>query len=219
MRSARALLYFVLMLFAGFVGPAHAQIDALPEIDRQLRANYPLVSSIKAKDLHMLQAGNQRPIILDVREADEFAVSHLHSAIRVDPDAQLDEVLGSIKAELKGKMVVVYCSVGVRSTELAERIRKGFQQRGVARIANLSEGIFGWHNARLPLISRSKPTPYVHPYDALWGQLLQRRSLARYSLQSAPPPFTISFAQVALSLGLLLAAIAAVLIIRRVRKA
>jgi rhodanese-related sulfurtransferase len=204
----------IIVAVAGLVGPAQAQIGSLPMIDRELRADFPRVASMTAADLRLLQGDEKKPIILDVREPDEFAVSHLQGAIRVDPDAELDDILRSTGPDIKGRTIIFYCSVGVRSTALAERVRTGLKARGAARIVNLSEGIFGWHNANRPLVAGGKPTAFVHPYDKLWGRLLVRRDLVRYSAPSSRAVMAML-----LYLGGMIAGIGAVLVIRRIKKA
>ena len=181
MRFVRQLLLFAIMMIAGLANAANAQTSHLPAIDQELRANFPDVVSIRAAELQALLNGKKRPIILDVREPEEFAVSHIQGAVRIDPDAELDDVLRAIGLDLKGRTIIVYCSVGVRSTRLAERVRERLKSRGVRRIANLSEGIFGWHNAMRPLMRGTQATPYVHPYDVLWGQLLHQQDLTAYA--------------------------------------
>jgi rhodanese-related sulfurtransferase len=180
MRLFRQLLLLLVTIIAGLSHAANAQVSPLQVIDQELRANFPNVASVDAADLQMLMADPQRPIILDVREAKEFAVSHIQDAVRIDPDAELDDVLQTIGPDLKGRAIIVYCSVGMRSTELADRIRAGLKGKGASRIANLSEGIFGWHNAKRPLVRGKQATSYVHPYDALWGQLLRQQNLTAY---------------------------------------
>jgi rhodanese-related sulfurtransferase len=176
----RWLVYLVLMAF-GYSSIAVAQISPLPVIDNELRANFPNVASIKAADLQTLLSNQKRPIILDVRAPEEFAISHLPGAVRIDPGAKIDDVLRAIGQQLNGRDVIVYCSVGLRSTELADRMREGLKAKGAGRIANLSEGIFGWHNANRPLMQGAQATSYVHPYDALWGQLLRQQNLTTYA--------------------------------------
>ncbi len=90
-------------------------------------------------------------------------------------------MLLAIGTDLKGRSVIVYCSVGVRSTQLAERVYDGLKARGASRIANLSEGVFGWHNAKRPLVRDTQASAFVHPYDALWGQFLRRQNLTAYA--------------------------------------
>jgi sterol desaturase/sphingolipid hydroxylase (fatty acid hydroxylase superfamily)/rhodanese-related sulfurtransferase len=175
------LFLFACLMFCALSGVAHAQISPLPVIDSELRANFPKVESIKAADLQNLLDEGKRPIILDIREAEEFDVSHLTGARRVDPDANLEEILRVTGPNLKNQSIIMYCSVGVRSTQLADRLHDALKAKGAGRIANLSQGIFGWHNAKRPLIQGTRATPYVHPYDALWGQLVNQQKLTSYA--------------------------------------
>jgi sterol desaturase/sphingolipid hydroxylase (fatty acid hydroxylase superfamily)/rhodanese-related sulfurtransferase len=168
-------------LIAGSDDHALAQIDPLPVIDQQLRSSFPDVETMNAEALQRRLAQKDPPIILDVREADEFAVSHLKGAVHVDPKAELADVLRAIGPTLGGRDVIVYCSVGVRSTQLAERLRDELKARGIRSVANLAQGIFGWHNAGRPLAQGPHPTPFVHPYNALWGQLVTRQTLTAYT--------------------------------------
>jgi rhodanese-related sulfurtransferase len=181
MRCVRQLLLLAIMMIAVLSNAANAKISSLTVIDQELRANFPDVESIKAAELQTVLSGKERPIILDVREPEEFAVSHIQGAVRMDPDAELDDVLQAIGPHLTGRTVIVYCSVGVRSTQLAERVYKGLKSQGASRVANLSEGIFGWHNAERPLVRDTQASAYVHPYDALWGRLLRRQNLTAYA--------------------------------------
>lgn len=189
MRLFRQVLLLAIAIIAGLSHAANAQISPLPVIDQELRANFPEVGGITAAELQTLLNGEEQPIILDVREAEEFAVSHLQGAVRIDPDAGLDDVLQAIGPDLKGRAIIVYCSVGVRSTQLAARVYEGLKSRGANRVANLSEGIFGWHNAKRPLTRGAQATSYVHPYDALWGLLLRQQDLTAYApvLQETKP--------------------------------
>lgn len=159
----RPTLLFVVLMFVAMVSPAWAQVSALAAIDQELRAHFPKVTSIKAVELEKLMGSKLRPIVIDVWEPEEFAVSRLQGAVRIDPDAELDDVLRAIGPELEDRIIIVYCSVGVRSTELAERVGGGLKSRGVSQIANLSKGIFGWHNATRTLMRGTQKTPYVDP--------------------------------------------------------
>lgn len=181
MRCVRQLLLLAITMIAVLSHAANAKISPLTVIDQELRTNFPDVESIKASELQTVLGGKERPVILDVREPEEFAVSHIQGAVRIDPDAELNDVLLAIGTNLKGRPVIVYCSVGVRSTQLAERVHKGLKFRGASRVANLSEGIFGWHNAKRSLVRDTQASAYVHPYDALWGLLLRRQDLTAYA--------------------------------------
>ncbi|MGL5018949.1 MAG: rhodanese-like domain-containing protein, partial [Luteolibacter sp.] len=107
------------------------------------------------------------PQLLDAREPAEFAVSHLPGAIRVDPEAGAEQVLAKID---KTRPVVVYCSVGYRSSALARRLIKG----GHAETMNLAGSIFKWANEGRPLVREGKPALKVHPYDDNYGSMLRK---------------------------------------------
>ena len=73
---------------------------------------------------------------------------------------------------------MVYCSVGYRSARIADRL----QQAGCDRVYNLEGSIFKWANEKRPLYQSDRPTTIVHPYNPLWGQLLNKRSRASVEL-------------------------------------
>ena len=196
------LLAVLLVLFV-LHGPVSTQANPLQAIDTELRAGYPQIASISAAELEARLDNGEQPALLDVRELEEFAVSHLAGAIRIDPEATPGDVVRAIGSSLAGRDVFVYCSVGVRSTELADRVRVELLRRGATRIANLSEGIFGWHNSGRPLVQGNGATRYVHPYDLFWGQLVAQQDLVAYTpvAPGRQPVGGIGFNESALRLG------------------
>jgi predicted sulfurtransferase len=65
----------------------------------------------------------------------------------------------------------VYCSLGVRSEDIAETLQKA----GYTNIKNLYGGIFNWKNNNLPVVNRQqKPTDSVHVYSKQWGKWLTK---------------------------------------------
>jgi rhodanese-related sulfurtransferase len=114
----------------------------------------------------MAEGEESAPLLLDVRTPEEFAVSHLRGAVRVDPDRSDLEFLRVPKKSV----VVVYCSVGYRSAAFAEAL----EEAGVERVYNLRGGIFAWANEGRPLVRNGAPANAVHPYDAIWGRLLRK---------------------------------------------
>lgn len=82
-------------------------------------------------------------VLVDVREPDEHAReaipgSHLLPLSRFDP-AQLPAH--------KGKVLILHCKSGMRSTEAAKRCLKA----GIADISHMNGGIMGWRAAGLPV--------------------------------------------------------------------
>ena len=45
-------------------------------------------------------------------------------------------------------------------------------QIGFTRVYNLEGSIFKWANEHRPLVDRSGPASVVHPYNRIWGRLL-----------------------------------------------
>lgn len=76
---------------------ANAELDA--KLQRMLRYDVPLVAA-DTLALRLSEARGPKPLLLDVREADEYAVSHLPGAVRVEPGSDLPANLDSARAWL-----------------------------------------------------------------------------------------------------------------------
>ena len=160
----------VLLMTAGAAAAdASSRLEAL---EAQL-AKGATVPSISAQTLAKEHAADAKAVqVFDVREADEFAVSHLPLATLVNPKTSADEFLKALPADLTGKTFVFYCSVGRRSTTLAERVATALQARGAKATYNLTGGIFRWRGLGLPLVSASGPTTEVHSFNIFWKTYL-----------------------------------------------
>lgn len=102
-------------------------------------------------------------VLLDAREASEYMVSHLRGAKNVGYN---DFELKSVSAIPKNADVVVYCSVGKRSEDIALKLKEA----GYTNVRNHWGGIFDWTNRGLPVEnSQGEPVKLVHPYNTLWG--------------------------------------------------
>lgn len=106
-------------------------------------------------------------VFLDAREEQEFDVSHLKEAVWVGyNDFQLARV-----AHLdKDQPMVVYCSVGARSNEIAQLLYND----GFTQVYNLYGGIFSWANHGKDIYNEKGLTDQVHPYDQNWAQWINR---------------------------------------------
>ena len=154
LRRARGALGLLVMGACGAPGLDAVQAD----IDRAL----PDVPQIGAE-----AALTGDPLILDVRTPEEFAVSHLEGAARVDPETSAAAVLAA-HPDAATRPVLLYCSVGWRSSLMADRLRAaGVDAR------NLRGGVFGWRNEGRALVRNGQPTGDVHPYDEAWGRLIE----------------------------------------------
>jgi len=126
-------------------------------------------------------------LLFDVREQSEFDVSHLEGAVRISPDLSGDDFLETYGTLANGKTVVFYCSVGYRSSKMANRVQKEFASADTAKIYNLQGGIFGWHNEQRSLVNRDGATDFVHPYDTSWAGLIERAEQIRYFPEGGAP--------------------------------
>ncbi len=150
------------------------QTVAWPAVKQAIRAEFPGVEQISAAELNeWLASGGEPPALLDVRQEAEYRVSHLRGAVRVDPGGEPRLPAGAGK----DTPIVVYCSVGYRSSALAERLTA----RGFTRVRNLEGSIFEWANQGLPVVRDGREVSQVHPYDRKWERLLDAE-LRAYSV-------------------------------------
>ncbi|GAA4962431.1 rhodanese-like domain-containing protein [Algibacter aquimarinus] len=109
-------------------------------------------------------------ILLDSREEKEFKTSHLQDAICVGYDSFN---LASIQPKLPNKdsKIVVYCSLGIRSEDVAEKLKKA----GYTNVYNLYGGIFEWKNNDLEVLnSQEKTTDSIHTFSKEWSRWLKK---------------------------------------------
>jgi glyoxylase-like metal-dependent hydrolase (beta-lactamase superfamily II)/rhodanese-related sulfurtransferase len=84
-----------------------------------------------------------RPLILDVREPNEYAAYHIPGAVSV-PQCQLASRLEEIPRD---RELLVVCQSGLRSTRATRFLR----QQGYTRATNLRGGSGGWKDHGLPV--------------------------------------------------------------------
>ncbi|MDZ7879379.1 MAG: rhodanese-like domain-containing protein [Saprospiraceae bacterium] len=102
-------------------------------------------------------------IVLDARERREFDVSHLPNAQYCGYDNFDPSVLNGIP---KHKNIVVYCSIGVRSEKIVEKIKA----LGYTQVSNLYGSLFEWVNTGHQVVdSTGNNTRKVHTYSRLWA--------------------------------------------------
>jgi rhodanese-related sulfurtransferase len=132
-----------------------------------VRSEFPGVEHVTSEELkeRLEWSPHWQPVLLDVRTEEEYAVSHLQGAIRVEPGGELDH---EVEALDRSTPIVAYCSVGYRSSQLVERLK----QAGFTDVKNLEGSIFEWANKGYPVERDGKEVRDVHPYDEEWGRLL-----------------------------------------------
>jgi rhodanese-related sulfurtransferase len=116
------------------------------------------------------ELASSNPILLDAREQKEYNTSHIKNAIFVGYDFfKLDSLTPQIPN--KSSEIVVYCSLGIRSEDIAEKLKKA----GFENVKNLYGGIFEWKNSNLPVYnSNEKETDSIHTFSKAWSKWLTK---------------------------------------------
>jgi rhodanese-related sulfurtransferase len=127
----------------------------------------------------MQESEPSRLLILDVREPDEFLVSHLEGAVRIDPDTTSEEFRQIFSGDVAGRTVVAYCSIGERSAVLLERVLGICREMGAQGAFNLRGGIFRWHANGRRLVDKDGASDRVHPLNPVWGMLVAQKGSGR----------------------------------------
>lgn len=142
-----------------------------------IASQFPEIRTIATDSLaeRLSDSTSTEPMLLDARSPEEYAVSHLPGARRIDPEADSFPELDSLSAN---HPVIVYCSVGYRSARVASHL----QRQGFSNVANLQGSIFRWANEGRTVVRDGRPVRAVHPYDSTWGRLLNQ------DLHATAPP-------------------------------
>ena len=163
----RAGLLLVVTLLTACTG----ETPRWSSLELEIKQTFPNVEHISLAEY---SSQFQGAVIIDVREADEYAVSHLPGAIHV----QNLDVLADI-ADNNEQPLVLYCSVGYRSASLVQQL----QDLGLDNVYNLQGALFAWANNGKPLVNENGSTANVHPYDSYWGKLLNADVQTSYKLE------------------------------------
>lgn len=133
-----------------------AQVEAMA---KGYESKWPQVPQFTAEDLMSMPRG-ERPVLIDVRNASERAVSLIPSALTL-------ETFGGDASESTARPVIVYCTIGYRSTKLAAKLRRrGFNAH------NLHCGVLAWaHAGGVFVTSEGQATSQVHVYGRRWDLL------------------------------------------------
>ena len=156
MRTALSLFLFCLFLNIGF---SQKNIDATLK-----KLNKNSVPYISVEEL----ASAQNLILLDTRQKEEFTVSKIKNAVWVGyKKFKIEDIQKKIPN--RNTPIVVYCSIGVRSEDIGEKL----QNHGYTKVKNLYGGIFEWKNkGRAVYNAQNKKTKKVHAFSKQWGKLL-----------------------------------------------
>jgi rhodanese-related sulfurtransferase len=160
----------VLVALAGLNSCVEGDELTWAAVNSAVKVKYPQVPHLTTADLDVRLRSDSTlaPVLLDVREPDEFSVSHIRGALLAP---KLPDALEALCAVERSHPIVVYCSVGYRSGALAEKLQKN----GYTNVYNLEGSIFKWANEGRPVFAGGIRVYQVHPYNNKWGALLDRR--------------------------------------------
>jgi rhodanese-related sulfurtransferase len=180
-RRSRWLMVLLIIVLPILVGAATAlfvgRTIAFRAVQWRTARRFPDVHWIDPAGLARWRADSTKaqPVLLDARTADEYAVSRLPGAARMDP---YRPSLRPLRGMPKDTAIVVYSSVGYRSARLA----RWLATQGYINVTNLSGSIFQWADEGRPLERDGRPVTQVHPYDDSWGYLLE----SEYRIEAPP---------------------------------
>ena len=156
--------YYITLLFSIFLlCPGQSQDGIDETLKRYNKLSVPYISVENLNQTEGL-------IVLDSREKQEYDVSHLQGAVWVGYEG-FDIKKFMAKYPNKEQFIVVYCSVGVRSEDVGEKLLN----KGYSNVKNLYGGIFQWTNSGLSVYdSLENKTLKVHAYGKEWSSLLTK---------------------------------------------
>ena len=141
-----------------------------PLIKGVLHQQFPQIRVLPTSELDswLVYANRRQPLILDARNPQEYAVSHLPNARLVATTEQLRQTLAGVE---KNYPIVAYCATGGRACRLAEQL----QREGYTNVYVLEGSIFQWVQEGRLLLSGDERVAVVHPHSTWEGVLLDPR--------------------------------------------
>jgi rhodanese-related sulfurtransferase len=96
--------------------------------------------------------GNNKPVVIDVRTAGEFADGHVPGAINI-PHSEMKKRMGEI-INLKDKDIVLYCRSGKRAGIAKDILAAG----GFSKLNHLDGDFNAWSANKMPMEKGGKKT-------------------------------------------------------------
>ena len=112
-----------------------------------------LFTEVDAKAAQQLLDSPTPPLLIDVREQNEWDAGYLHGATHA-PKGMISFTIANIAPE-KSAPILLYCAGGVRSAAAAETLAG----LGYTNLTSMAGGINGWSAAGLPLVETTTLTP------------------------------------------------------------
>ena len=151
----------VLAVFAAASCGARAPMtdeEKLAEVERmsaEVDQRFPDVESVTVDEVgRLIETGGV--VLVDAREPGEREVSWIPGSITSDEFERQPDLYAD-------RTVVVYCTIGHRSSQYAQR-----QADEGRRVLNLRGSLLSWTHAGGPLVGPDGPTNRLHVYGETW---------------------------------------------------
>ena len=145
------------------------------EVISDIRNKYPEVKQLQTAELQswLTSSDNEPVILIDARSMERISDKPYSREQRIYLTRKTSEnFLTDIKPD---NPIVVYCSVGYRSSILAKKL----QDRGFTKVYNLEGSIFKWANEGRPLVQGQTTVHKVHPYDVPVGEVYLKENIPK----------------------------------------
>lgn len=151
----------LLLLILNYSIKAQPNLDALLKKHNSESVPYIHVNELAKENLNEI-------VLIDAREKKEFDVSHIENAVFSGYDYfNLKKTTKNLNN--KSQKIVVYCSLGIRSEDIAEKLKNA----GYTNVFNLYGGIFEWKNHAQKVVDKNeKETDKVHTFSKDWSKWL-----------------------------------------------
>ena len=112
-----------------------------------MRQSHPLLEVVEAPALAEAMAGDDPPLLVDVRTEPERAVAVIQPSLHIGLDRFIERAPAEVPLD---RDVVVYCHVGARSAQAAVWMKAS----GWTRVRSLAGGIDAWSALVDPKVPR-----------------------------------------------------------------
>jgi len=158
----KTYILYIIALFSLAFANGQTALDSLLQKENKETVPYITVAELTKK---------QNIILLDSREKIEYETSHIENAVCVGYDKFKLKKIKKILPKDKNIPIVVYCSLGIRSEDVGEKLKKA----GYKNVYNLYGGIFEWKNQNQPLVNnKGETTENVHTFNEDWSIWLKK---------------------------------------------
>src|SRR5918912_2427597 len=120
------------------------QFEAMPSYRELLQEVKSEIEEVDAERAHELLGEDERPVVLDVREREEWDQGHIPGALHI-PRGSLESRVEQALPD-RSRPIVLYCAAGNRSAFAA----KTLEELGYENVVSLAGGYTDWKRSGFP---------------------------------------------------------------------